>query len=115
MDAKHDFYARIYSYYYKIVGESIPLQLLDELYEKITDYIYEQYVRCSKKYPKSIKRYSSLKVDDLDHPQIFELIIKFFKQKSGSKYLEYSGNMLNISQEEINDFEKRREEFYDMF
>ena len=115
METKQDFYSRIYNYYFKTVGESIPLQLLDELYEKITGFIYEQYVGRSKKYPKSTKRYSSLKVEDLDHPQIFELIIKFFKQKSTSKYLEYSGNLLNINKEEVKRFEKRREEFYNMF
>ena len=115
MDSKQKLEAGIRNHYSKIVGENESSQLLDELYMAITSTIHEQYNRFSKQYPKSIKRYSTLKVEYLDHPQIFKLIIKIFKQKFENNYLEYSGKVLGISREEVEQFEHRRDEFYNMF
>jgi hypothetical protein len=88
---------------------------LKEVSEKITDFYYEQYSKFRLQKPKSVKRYSSFKIDDLEHPQVFEIVIKHFKQKLGNGYSDYSSAVLGLSLEELKVFEKRRQEFNDMF
>ena len=66
-------------------------------------------------YPKSIKRYSTFQLKDLDHPQTFEMVINFFKEKLGSDYQKYSRLLLNMTETELKSFEKSRQDFYNMF
>ncbi len=71
MDSKQEFKRVIYSHYSEIAGDRVPDKILHELSETISDYYYEQYKRFGKQYPKSIKRYSSFQIKDLDHPTTF--------------------------------------------
>ena len=93
----------------------IPVELLKEVCNSIADYYYAQYERFTIQYPKSIKRYSTFKVKDLEHPTSYEIIIKFFKQKFGSKYTDYTKILLGMNDDELKLFEKNREDFYNMF
>lgn len=112
MDTKQDYFKVIYNYYSERVGEKIPPELLKELSGRITDHYFEQYSRFRELYPKSVKRYSTFKIDDLDHPEVFEIVISFFKEKVGSNYLDYTATVLGITLQELKEFEKRREQFY---
>ena len=112
MGTKQDFFKVIYNYYSERVGERIPKDLLKELSERITEHYFEKYSRFRVQYPKSVKRYSMFKIDDLDHPEVFEIAIKYFKEKLGSNYTDYTTTVLEMTLDELKDFEKRREQFY---
>ena len=115
MDTKAGFYKSIYKYFYDIAGDKIPDELLRGLSDKINDYYFEQYNRFAIQYPKSLKRYSSFQVKDLEHPTTFEIIIKFFKDKLGKDYSHYTETVLKMNTLELKAFEKSREDFYKMF
>lgn len=114
MDSKQKFFDAIYDYYVEIVGDNISPELLEELCDIITEHYYEQYTRFRKQYPKSVKRYSSFQLKDLNHPEVFEIIINFFKNKMGRKYPEYATMLLNKTLEELKEFEKNREYYHKM-
>ena len=86
MQSKQEFFLTIYRFYFNRVGEQIPELFLKELSEEISDHYYEQYSRFRIDYPKSVKRYSIFKIEDLDHPEVTDMVIKFFKNKSGDDY-----------------------------
>ena len=115
MESKEQFFNVIHNHYKNIVGGKLSTEFLEGLSERITEYYYEQYTRFRKQYPKSIKRYSSFQIKDLDHPETTEMIIKFFKNTPGNKYPEYAMVVLNMSEAELEDFEKSREDFHNMF
>ncbi len=112
MDTNQDFYKIIYQYYSQRIGEIIPAELMKGFSEKITKYYTEQYSRFRVQYPKSAKRYSTFKIEDLDHPEVKEIIINYFKEKIGDGYSDYSVIVLNFSLEDLKEFEKNREEYY---
>ena len=116
MEPKSAFFQIIINHYKEITkDDNIPTALLIEVCQNIADYFHEQYRRFSLEYPKSLKRYSTFQLKDLDHPYTFELIIKFFKNKVGSDYTKYVKSMLNMTQIELDKFEKSRGDFYNMF
>ena len=112
MDSKQDFYYIIYDYYFKVVDNKFPSFQLEELCNRITDYYYDQYTRFREKYPKSLKRYSSFQIKDLDHPETFEIIINFLKEKMGNNYPNKSMLILDWSLDELMEFEKNRNDFH---
>ena len=57
IEPKKNFYAEIVEYYTGISDNTIPIELLAEIIEKVTDKIYADYKRFWKQYPKSRKRY----------------------------------------------------------
>ena len=94
MDTRDEFYKKIYDYYVEIATDKIPGEYITGLSDMVTNYYYEQYKRFGKQYPKSIKRYSTLKIDDLDHPSIYEMVINYFKEKLGSNYADFTKILL---------------------
>jgi len=115
MDSKKDFFEVIHDYYSKIVDSKFPHKLLEEMCDKITNYYYEQYTRFRAQYPKSVKRYSTFQIKDLDHPHTFEKVINYFKEKTGKNYPDYATKVLEMTIEELKEFEKSRKDFYNMF
>jgi hypothetical protein len=115
MDSKENFYQVILAYYDKIAKGLVPEELLSGLAKSIADFYYDQYYRFKNQYPKSIKRYSSFQTKDLDHPTTFELVIKYFKERLGANYAEFSGLLLCMTDDELKAFEKNREDFYKIF
>ena len=112
MDSKLSFFDTINRYYTALSFEKIPPNLLTELSNIITDYYYEQYLRFGKQYPKSIKRYSTFQLKDLEHPETFELIINFFKAKVGVKYPEYATILLQMDLDKLKYFEQQRQLYH---
>ncbi len=115
MDSRQQFFATIYNYYISITGNQIPEELLNGLCHTVTEFYYEQYSRFGKKYPKSIKRYSSFQLNDLNHPYTKELVIKYLKEKTHGNYADYAVIALEMTIDELKKFEKNREDFWRMF
>lgn len=78
---------------------------------RITDHYFEQYSRFGLQYPKSAKRYSTFKIDDLNHPDVDKMVIEYFKEKTGSRYTDFATVVLDISFEELHKVEIQIERF----
>ena len=115
MDSQEKFAKVISDHYRNIAEDNISLPLLDKLCNSLAEYYHEQYSRFRRQYPKSIGRYSTFQIKDLDHPQAFELVIRCLKEECGADYKEYSCLLLKMTVTELIAFEKNREEFWNMF
>jgi hypothetical protein len=115
MDSRSDFNNIIRQEYFKVVGSTIPENILIHVSQVVSDYYFEQYVRFKNQYPKSIKRYSKFDIKDLNHPTTFELVIKAVKEIAINEYENYSIHFLKMTLEELREFERNRNEFYKMF
>ncbi|KJD32043.1 hypothetical protein PK35_11410 [Tamlana nanhaiensis] len=99
---KQDFYSKIKEYYVGLSDNQIPIELLNQIISKVTDEIYRDYKRFWKQYPKSRKRYSTLKMDDIEHPSVYFMITDFLNEKGISKSREYSKILFKMDDEEFN-------------
>ncbi len=108
IEPKKNFQAEIEEYYSEISNKSIPIELLTEIIEKVTDKIYSDYKRFWKQYPKSRKRYSKLKLEDLEHDFVYYLITDYLKQKQLSDYQNLSKKLLKMSDTKFDEYEKRK-------
>lgn len=108
IEPKKNFYAEIEEYYTGISNERIPTELLTEIIEKVTDEIYSDYQRFWKQYPKSRKRYSKLKLADLEHDFVYYLITDFLKQRNLSDYRNLSMTLFKMNDTEFEEYEKRK-------
>jgi hypothetical protein len=108
IELKKDFYAEIEEYYTGISNERIPTELLTEIIRKVTDEIYSDYQRFWKQYPKSRKRYSKLKLADLEHDFVYYLITDFLKQRNLSDYRNLSMTLFKMNDTEFEEYEKRK-------
>lgn len=115
MDSKDQFLITIKDEYLRLTKGQVSEDQVDRVSNAITDYYYEQYQRFRLQYPKSVKRYSTFQLKDLDHPTTFEIIIKTLKENIGVGYEEFTLPFLKMTLEELRRFEKNREEFYKMF
>lgn len=106
MDSQENFKQAILQYYQNLAGDQVPFILVDKLSDKVTQYYYEQYLRFSKQYPKSIKRYSTFQLKDLDHPSTKKIVIEYFKNALNTEYKKYSGLLLKMTKEEIDAIEQ---------
>ena len=101
IEPKREFYSKIEEYYVGLADKQIPTDLLNEIISKVTDQIYSDYKRFWKQYPKSRKRYSTLKMDDIEHPFIHFMITDFLNEKGISKSREYSKILFKMNDEEF--------------
>ncbi|MEL1255913.1 hypothetical protein AAEO57_19125 [Flavobacterium sp. DGU38] len=76
-----------------------------ELIDEITDSQYHSYQRFWHQYPKSRKRYSKFKLEDLDHPFTQYKITDFFRDKDSENYKAYTRVLLKMTEEEFSDYE----------
>jgi hypothetical protein len=54
-------------------------------------------------------------IKGLNHPTTFEIIIKVLREKVGKDYDKFAPLFLNMTLDELRQFKKNREEFYQMF
>jgi hypothetical protein len=106
MDSCDSFKQAIFSHYKNISTDQIPFQILNTLCDKITDYYYDQYTRFRVQYPKSIRRYSTFQLKDIDHPQTKKILVDFFKNEFKERYRDYSKLLLGMTDKELDDFEQ---------
>ena len=105
---KKNFYAEIEEYYVGVSKNGIPNELLTEIIKKVTDKIYADYKRFWKQYPKSRKRYSKLKLEDLEHDFVYFLITEFIQKSELNEYRNYSKVLLKMNDEEFDKYEERK-------
>ena len=84
IEPKKNFYAEIEEYYVGLSKNRIPTELLTEIIAKVTNKIYADYKRFWKQYPKPRKRYSKLKLEDLEHDFVYFLITINLLYKRGN-------------------------------
>ena len=106
MDTRDNFKQVIFNHYKNIAADEVPVTLLNSLCDKITDYYYDQYTRFRKQYPKSIKRYSTFQLKDIDHPQTNKIVVDFFKSELKTQYRSYSKLLLSMTDTELDNFEQ---------
>lgn len=100
IESKKEFHSKIQEYYHKLAKNEIPNEFLSQLISIVTEKIYSDYRRSWKKYPKSRKRYSSLKLDDLENPSVHFMITDFLNEKEVSNSKDYSKILFKMNDEE---------------
>jgi hypothetical protein len=105
LEPKTEFYKKVENYYNLISDNNVPINILQEIINQISDTIYSEYSRFWNQYPKSQKRYSKLKIEDLEHPFIQYRIIDFLKLKDFDNYEKYSLILLKINKKELEELE----------
>ena len=108
IDSKKNFYSEIEEYYAGISNNKIPTELLTEIKEKVTEKVYADYKRFWKQYPKSRKRYSKLKLEDLEHDFVYYMLTDLLKQKELSEYRNLSMMLFKMNETEFDKYEKRK-------
>jgi hypothetical protein len=111
LESKDSFRNDIANYFTELAGSQIQMDLLHELIDKITNTQYDNYKRFWNQYPKSIKRYSKLKLEDLEHPFTHYLITNFFKDKEFENYKKYSMILLKLTEKEFIDYEMNKYQY----
>lgn len=111
LESKNEFHRKIEKYFRELSEDKIPDYLLNELIDKITDSQYDTYKRFWCQYPKSRKRYSILKYEDLSHPFTHYEIIDFFKDKDFENYKRNSMILLKMTEEEFSDYEMKKYQY----
>lgn len=117
LDSREGFYTKIKDYYSEFIGidDKIPEEFQIRIYNFLAKDFHSQYARFRIQYPKSIKRYSTLKLQDLENPLTKDLIISFVKKNRPNEYKIICSTLFKMSELEFNEYEKQRNDFRDMF
>ncbi len=108
IESKESFQAEIEEYYVRLSKNEIPDKLLNEIIEKVTTKIFTDYKQLWKQYPKSKKRYSKLKIEDLEHDFVYFMITEFIQKNELNKYRNYSKILLKMNDDEFDKYEERK-------
>ena len=108
IEPKKNYYAEIKDYYVGVSKNKVPTDFLTEINEKVTDKVYSDYKRFWKQYPKSRKRYSKLKLEDLEHDFVYFLITEFTQKSEPNEYRNYSKVLLKMNDVEFDKYEERK-------
>ncbi|MBC7847658.1 MAG: hypothetical protein H7Y10_14350 [Flavobacterium sp.] len=108
IEPKKNFRLEIEKYYYGISNNRIPEELLNGIIEKVTDQIYRDYKCFWGQYPKSRKRYSKLKLEDLDHDFVNYRIMDFLKEKNLCEYRNFLKVLFRMNDLELEEYEKMK-------
>jgi hypothetical protein len=111
MEPRSEFSKKIIAYYSGL-GLEPSNEIILEVSDIITEDLYKSYQHSWEKYPKSRKRYSILKMEDLNHPHIFRLIMQYLKENHSNEYSKYSCTLLGITNKELQEEEKRQYQFF---
>lgn len=108
IEPKKNFHSEIKKYIIGLSDDRIPINLLEEIIVKVTDEVYGDYLRFWKQYPKSRKRYSKLKLEDVEHPSIQYRVTNFLKEKDLSEYRNFSKILFKMNDDEFEEYEKQK-------
>jgi hypothetical protein len=108
IESRENFRLEIEGYFNKLSNNRIPESLLNEIIEKVSDKIYSDYDRFWHEYPKSRKRYSKLKLEDVEHSFVRYLITDFLKKMNLSEYRDFSKVLFNMSDSQLDEYEKNK-------
>ena len=101
LDSREVFFKKIKSFYSKKNQKLHQKKMIEELSVFLADYFFKQYSDFRVEYPKSIKRYSSLKLSDLDNPFTHDKIISFIREKFIRDYVSFCSLIFEMTE---NDF-----------
>lgn len=113
--SRNHFQLKIKAYYNAISNGRISEDLMKTLICEITELEYDSYRRFWNKYPKSKKRYSEYKIQDIEHPYIHYAVIDFFKEKAPSTYKSNCKIIFQMNEEQFALLEKSKRNYYEMF
>jgi SOS response regulatory protein OraA/RecX len=108
IEPKLNFQAEIEEYFLGVSKNRIPTNLLNEIISRVTEEIYSDYKRFWKQYPKSRKRYSKLKIEDIEHSFVRYRITDFLKTNKPTEYRDFSKILFNMTDEEFDEYEKHK-------
>lgn len=114
LEPKINFQRKIEKYFTELADGIIPNVLLKEIIDMIADTQYHNYTRFWEQYPKSRKRYSELKLEDLEHPFTKYEITNFLKRQTElpeQTYRLYSKKLLQMTDEELDNYELRKHQY----
>ena len=111
LEPKNNFHEKIEKYYTDLAQNKMPFELINDIVNTITESQYETYNRFWKQYPKSRKRYSEFKLNDLEHPFTYYEIITLLKKKTPLNYQQYSKILLKMNDKEFEEFEVRKMQY----
>lgn len=111
IEPKKNFHLEIEEYYNGVSNNEIPKELLTEIIEKVTDKIYDDYKRFWEQYPKSRKRYSKLKLEDIKHPFVYYLITDLLRKKKLVEYRHFSKILFVKNDAELDNYEKGKYDY----
>ena len=111
LELKTEFYKKVENYYSLLSCNNIPKNLMQEIINQISDKIYSDYSRFWQQYPKSRKRYSKLKLEDLEHSFIHFHIIDFLKFKDFDNYEKYSLILLKMNKKEFEELKTYKHQY----
>jgi Lhr-like helicase len=114
LEPKKQFFSKIENYYLDLAQNNIPKELIVELSRQLTERLYEFYKDYRKNIPKSRKRYSELRIEDLDLPFVHDMIMDFFKQRPNTSYVKFSSQLLNMTEREFLEYERKKNQFESM-
>ncbi len=115
MDSKKTFLKDILDYYNDINDDDILDEVIKKLGVFLSNHFYNRYRDFSRKYSKSKKRYSKMKISDLETAYAHDKVIEFLKSNFNDNYRNYCSILFKMSLKEFIEYEKSRNEFYDMF
>ncbi|BAO54812.1 hypothetical protein [Nonlabens marinus] len=101
---RQDFQSKIEEYYFELAEGQVPNELLNQIISKVTDQVYSDYKRFWKQYPKSRKRYSALKMDDIEHLFILYMITDFLHEDNFSDSRRYSKILFKMNNDEYDKY-----------
>ena len=104
IEPKRNFYSEIKKYFVGLTDDQIPSELLHKIISLVTEEVYGNYKRFWKQYPKSRKRYSKLKIEDVEHPLIRYMITDFFEEKNVVEIRKFSKILFKMDEEEFNKY-----------
>jgi hypothetical protein len=111
MDSKLIFQNNIKTYYSEKNNGNYSEKLIDDLSNDLAEYFFNQYSNFRHEYPKAIKRYSSLKLKDLENPFTHDRIISFVKKRKIEDYIGFCSMLFEMNKEDFLKYEKSRDSF----
>ncbi|WP_348812262.1 hypothetical protein [Flavobacterium maritimum] len=111
LEPKKKFHSQIEKYFNELSENKIPVDLIGGLVDIITDSQYDTYKRFWNQYPKSRRRFSKLKLEDLEQTFTHYKITDFFKDKDFENYKTYSMILLKMTEQEFRDYEMKKYQY----
>ena len=108
IEPKKNFRAEIEKYYAEVSNGQISNDILNEIIGMVTDKRYADYKRWWKQYLKSRKRYSKLKLEDLEHDFVYFEITEYLKRAVPNEYRNYLKILLKVDDAEFDKYLERK-------
>jgi hypothetical protein len=111
IESKQNFYSEVEKFYFELSDNKIPTDLLNDIISKVTDRIYGDYQRFWKQYPKSRKRYSKLKMEEIEHPFVHYLITDFLEKKGTPKSEQFQKILFKMNDAQFEKYLEQKHEY----